>query len=479
MNNWSRSETADLAFSVDEAKQFLAGLDVRLADTDIALVRERSEGWAAGLQMASLSLRNSPDPARAAGRAELQRHSVAGYFLDEVLYRQPPEVVDWRPRRLDGGPGWVSHVLPCLPGRGRKSSPVRPCSHLCGCDPSHPRRCCARASKARPSFWRGRLARRLTWPIVLLPRPAGSESKPTISPLPPPGRSHCSLWRCTDLATAAELNERVLGTIVSGRPIFDYLTQLDRARIWAANGNLEEALASLPAARTALKSERSVLLAQADDLEARFRLGLGDRAGAGRAVERLPGDRRTVMVAIIALAQGRSREAAQTLTNAPVSGPTVRSDLELRLLRASIAVMETPERAAHLVREALALAERHGFVQTVLDNAPRLVDHLISASTSYVSTDNLRALVTAGLESRRLTRLSTARTTVAALVDPLTDAEIRVLEKLPQRLTYLDMASDLHLSLNTVKTHLRHSYMKLGVTSRSGAIKRATSLGLL
>jgi LuxR family transcriptional regulator, maltose regulon positive regulatory protein len=54
-----------------------------------------------------------------------------------------------------------------------------------------------------------------------------------------------------------------------------------------------------------------------------------------------------------------------------------------------------------------------------------------------------------------------------------------VLAKLPQRLTYLDMASDLHLSLNTVKTHLRHSYMKLGVTSRSAAIKRATSLGLL
>ena len=185
------------------------------------------------------------------------------------------------------------------------------------------------------------------------------------------------------------------------------------------------------------------------------------------------------MMAIIALAQGRSREAAQTLTKAPVSGPTVRSDLELRLLRASIAVMETPERSAHLVREVLALAEQHGFVQTVLDTAPRLVDHLISASTSYVSTDNLRALVTAGLESRRLTRSSTARTTVAALVDPLTDAEIRVLEKLPQRLTYLDMASDLHLSLNTVKTHLRHSYMKLGVTSRSGAIKRATSLGLL
>ena len=54
-----------------------------------------------------------------------------------------------------------------------------------------------------------------------------------------------------------------------------------------------------------------------------------------------------------------------------------------------------------------------------------------------------------------------------------------MLEKLPHRLTYVDMASELHLSLNTVKTHLRHTYMKLGVDSRSSAVRRATSLGLL
>ena len=63
--------------------------------------------------------------------------------------------------------------------------------------------------------------------------------------------------------------------------------------------------------------------------------------------------------------------------------------------------------------------------------------------------------------------------------DPLTDAEIRVLETLPQRLTYADMAAELHLSLNTVKTHLRHTYMKLGVTSRTAAVKRATSIGII
>jgi len=54
-----------------------------------------------------------------------------------------------------------------------------------------------------------------------------------------------------------------------------------------------------------------------------------------------------------------------------------------------------------------------------------------------------------------------------------------VLEKLSERLTYTEIASDLYLSLNTVKTHLRHAYMKLGVTSRSSAIKRATTLGIL
>ena len=59
------------------------------------MVHRRSEGWAAGLQMVAISIQGSPDPAGAAGRVELHRHSVAGYFLDEVLYRQPPDVVEF------------------------------------------------------------------------------------------------------------------------------------------------------------------------------------------------------------------------------------------------------------------------------------------------------------------------------------------------------------------------------------------------
>ena len=86
---------ADLSFSAEEASAFLSGFGLGLSEPDLAVVYRRSEGWAAGLQMAAISIKQSPDPVSAAGRVDLQRHSVAGFFLDEVLYRQAPEVVDF------------------------------------------------------------------------------------------------------------------------------------------------------------------------------------------------------------------------------------------------------------------------------------------------------------------------------------------------------------------------------------------------
>ena len=284
-----------------------------------------------------------------------------------------------------------------------------------------------------------------------------------------------ALERC-DLAAAAEPVERALAMVGSARPAFNYLAQLDRARIWAVGGNLDEALGSLPAARAALKSDHSALLALADELEAHIRLDLGDQEGATTATAQLPGDRRFVMTAIIALAAGNPDEAAQALNDAPAEGATIRSDLELRLLRASIAVSQSSPQAPALVRQALAVAELHGYVQTVADTAPQLVEHVISHSHLYPRTRQRTALITAGIRARKRAAPAPRQ---GKLLDPLTAAEIRVLEKLPERLTYTEIASELYLSLNTVKTHLRHAYMKLGVTSRSSAVKRATSLGIL
>ena len=156
-----------------------------------------------------------------------------------------------------------------------------------------------------------------------------------------------------DLAAAARINESILGHQAMGRPFFDYLAQLDRARIWAAGGDLDQALSSLPAARAALRSEDPFVLAEADELDARFHLALGDRSGAATVAERLPDDRRHVMRTLIAIASEDPRSAANGLKEAPVVGATIRSDLELRLLRASTALAERSSRSAQLVREAL------------------------------------------------------------------------------------------------------------------------------
>ena len=60
----------------------------------------------------------------------------------------------------------------------------------------------------------------------------------------------------------------------------------------------------------------------------------------------------------------------------------------------------------------------------------------------------------------------------------LTDAELRVLKLLPTT-SYVQMAATLYISRNTVKTHLRSIFQKLGGASRSEAIERAVELGLL
>ena len=210
-------------------------------------------------------------------------------------------------------------------------------------------------------------------------------------------------WERRHLALASELVERALEIVSHGRPMFAYLAQLDRARIWAAEGSREDALASLPAARAALRSARSPLLAKADELEARLRLALGDVRGAEHVASRLPEERRRVVSAIIALAAGDHLATSEQLHDAPAGGATIRSDLELRAPRAEIAVIQSAPRAPQLLRGSLDLAERWGFVQTVLDTAPRVVDHLVAGSNSYPAGPTLSTLVAARLEERKFT----------------------------------------------------------------------------
>ncbi|MGH2928916.1 MAG: LuxR C-terminal-related transcriptional regulator, partial [Solirubrobacteraceae bacterium] len=65
------------------------------------------------------------------------------------------------------------------------------------------------------------------------------------------------------------------------------------------------------------------------------------------------------------------------------------------------------------------------------------------------------------------------------LREPLSDRELRVLRYLPTNLPAPEIAAELFVSINTIRTHMRNIYAKLGVHTRADAVKRARGLGLL
>jgi LuxR family maltose regulon positive regulatory protein len=65
------------------------------------------------------------------------------------------------------------------------------------------------------------------------------------------------------------------------------------------------------------------------------------------------------------------------------------------------------------------------------------------------------------------------------LLDPLSDREVDVLRLLASDLDGPDIARHLVVSLNTVRTHTKHIYTKLGVNNRRAAVSKAHQLGLL
>ena len=81
----------DLRFSRTEARALLDAAGVALSDSALDVLYNRTEGWAAGLRLAALSLAGHPDPERFAAEFGGSERTVAEYLMAEVLERQPDE----------------------------------------------------------------------------------------------------------------------------------------------------------------------------------------------------------------------------------------------------------------------------------------------------------------------------------------------------------------------------------------------------
>jgi LuxR family transcriptional regulator, maltose regulon positive regulatory protein len=279
-----------------------------------------------------------------------------------------------------------------------------------------------------------------------------------------------------DLDTAERLTERVLSITEQRRPLFEFLALLDRAQIWAARGQVRDALTSVAAARQVMIGGSRALLTRADEQEALLRLSLGDLGTPAELATRLPAARQGLLLARVALAAGHRQAVPEHLQAASLGDLTPRQALVRQLLLAAAAIERGDPAAASILGGVLHTARGQGFLNTVVTTAPQVAGYLVEHAGRLRSDPFVDRLVAAALEVRAAQPAAAPSSRV--LAEPLTAAELRILTLLPTS-TYLQIADTLYISRNTVKTHLRSIYQKLGVASRSAALERAVDLRLL
>ena len=109
---------ADLRFSEPETRELLDASGIALPEAGVALLHQRTEGWAAGLRLAALSLGGHPDPERFVAEFSGSDRTVAEYLIAEMLNRQRPDVQDLLQRTclLDRVNGELADLLTGHPG---------------------------------------------------------------------------------------------------------------------------------------------------------------------------------------------------------------------------------------------------------------------------------------------------------------------------------------------------------------------------
>jgi LuxR family maltose regulon positive regulatory protein len=265
------------------------------------------------------------------------------------------------------------------------------------------------------------------------------------------------------LQAAVDLGER------AGLPQNAYRWRVAMARLRQANGDLDGAIELLDEAEPLYDTDFSPPVRPVSAIRARAQVARGDLASARRwASDRgLVADGELVYVreyehvtfARILLARHEAEGDTEALADA------------VALLKRLLVAAEAGQRKAVDIEILMLLASAHrvagdgGAATAAMEEAVRR-----AAAEGYV-----RVLLDAGAA------VAPARAQgpwSSALIDELSVREIDVLRLLRSDLSGPDIARELHVSLNTFRTHTKNIYAKLGVNNRREAIRRAAELGL-
>jgi len=237
-----------------------------------------------------------------------------------------------------------------------------------------------------------------------------------------------------------------------------------KARIWAAQGRLDEAFDWAAQQELASEDELSYLrefehITLARILLARCKMNPGD--GSIAEVTRL----------------------LERLLQAAQDGKRKGSEIEILLSQAQLQRLQGDLPAALLVLErALTLAEPEGYVRMFVDEGEPMTALLREAIARGIMADYAGELLAAfepDQPDAGTVILPEKQPGNSKLVEPLSQRELAVLRLFQTELSGPEIARELVVALSTVRTHTKSIYSKLNVNSRRAAVKRAAELNLI
>ncbi|HEY1597225.1 MAG TPA: LuxR C-terminal-related transcriptional regulator, partial [Thermoleophilaceae bacterium] len=308
--------------------------------------------------------------------------------------------------------------------------------------------------------------------------------------LPPCAPAHLALAICahhTGSATDASqhLERARVAARASRERAIGTLTEIMRARVAARSGDMDLAELTLRAARQDAEdwdmppglavslawAEGRVLAAAGKESDARDVLAHASGLGRWSELE--------LVKVQLALANGDPEMAAELLAPALDGSVTTLHPSTTIELRALAAVAEhqrgDDETALEHLELALELAEVEGEREMLLEVGAPLRELLARRIRGGTAHRALAGDLVDALDPESARGLADG----ALLLDPLSEREHAVLRFLPTVMSKAEIAGEMFVSVNTVKTHMKSIYRKLDVTSRAEAVRRARSLHLV
>jgi LuxR family maltose regulon positive regulatory protein len=291
-------------------------------------------------------------------------------------------------------------------------------------------------------------------------------------------------WEWNDLVAArSHTRQAASATAARHDPSIAVMVVLLRARLHRAGDRVPEAIRVLRGAvETRDRLSDSSLLRPMLLLEEVVALLQGGETEEARMVvlTMSPGAERSLAVARLELSLGRPDAALKVLDDAGPNtegSPLVQVPLALARADALLALSRRRDAISHL-EGALRLARPPGIRRPFAEAAPWVRRWLDTEGPSdryaWLAPDAGRGGAEGGA-----TRAASDGEAPFLVSEPLTERELEVLRLVAEPMTSREVAEALHLSLHTVKTHVRSILRKLSASSRNEAVRRARSLELI